>query len=200
MLEICNSYMSCWITRILICLEIDIRPPCDNTTMKMSDHFQAPFSGNLFCSSFNMRLHTLRELGHEQREVTLIDAEVSRIEEAEHHNHTGADIILVPRPSNDVNDPLRFPQWKKWAAFLNVLVFGFMTNAWVGGLFPAFYNLSLDFGINLASTSGLLTWCVLTASLSVGDPLSVTPHSADLCCSHSSGLLLLSILADDRSS
>jgi hypothetical protein len=120
-----------------------------------------------------MRLHTLRELGHEESEVTLIDAERSRLEEAEHHHHTGADIILLPQPSNDVNDPLRFPQWKKWAVFLNVLVFAFMTNAWVGGLFPAFYNLSRDFGIDLASTAGLLTWCILTASLSVGSPSSL---------------------------
>lgn len=112
-----------------------------------------------------MRFYTLRELGHKEDDVTLIDTDRARLEEARHHK--GADIILVPHPSHDVNDPLRLPQWKKWAAFLNVLVFGFMINAWIGGLFPAFYTLSQEFDIDLANTAGLLTWCILTASLAV---------------------------------
>lgn len=116
-----------------------------------------------------MPFRTLHELGYNDREVTLIDTQRARLEEATHQK--GADIILVPHPSDDVNDPLRFPQWKKWAAFLNVLVFGFMINAWIGGLFPAFYTLSQEFGIDLATTAGLLTWCILTAGLAVRSPL-----------------------------
>ena len=111
-----------------------------------------------------MKFHTLHELGHTVREVTLIDMERTG---NPHAVHKGADIILVPHPSDDVNDPLRLPQWKKWIAFVNVLVFGFMINAWIGGLFPAFYTLSQDFDIDLATTAGLLTWCVFTAGLAV---------------------------------
>lgn len=112
-----------------------------------------------------MRFYTLHELGHVENEVTLIDTERAQPTDTAHKK--GADIILVPHPSTDVNDPLRLPPWKKWAAFLNVLVFGFMINAWIGGLFPAFYTLSQQFGIDLATTAGLLTWCILTASLAV---------------------------------
>ncbi|KAJ9606384.1 hypothetical protein H2200_009345 [Cladophialophora chaetospira] len=110
-----------------------------------------------------MKFRTLHELGHEEREVTIIDNPDTL---GEHNPHLkGTDIVLVPRPSNDVNDPLRLPQWKKWAAFLNVCLLTFMTCFWLGGLAPAFYILSQEFNVSMASASNLLIWPVLSAGL-----------------------------------
>lgn len=58
-----------------------------------------------------MKFRTLHELGHTEREVTLIDNEATS---GEHNPHlSGTEIVLVPHPSDDVNDPLRLPQWRK---------------------------------------------------------------------------------------
>ncbi|KEF51967.1 uncharacterized protein A1O9_11957 [Exophiala aquamarina CBS 119918] len=110
-----------------------------------------------------MKFRTLRELGHTEQEVTLIDSPATQDE----HNPRliGTDIVLVPHPSNDINDPLRLPQWKKWAAFLNICMLTFMTCFWLGGLSPAFYLLSLEFNVTMADASGLLVWPVLSAGL-----------------------------------
>lgn len=112
-----------------------------------------------------MKFRTLHELGHTEREVTLIDNEATS---GEHNPHlSGTEIVLVPHPSDDVNDPLRLPQWRKWAAFLNICLLTFMTCFWLGGLAPAFYPLSIEFNVNTADASGLLVWPVLSAGLSV---------------------------------
>ena len=112
-----------------------------------------------------MRFHTLHELGHDEREVTLIENPQTQ---AEHNPHLrGTDIVLVPCPSKDVNDPLRLPKWKKWAAFVNICVLTFMTNAWIGGLAPAFFLLSQEFSLTVSEATNLLIWPVLTAGLCV---------------------------------
>lgn len=113
----------------------------------------------------NMKFRTLHELGHDEREVTLIDDPTTQ---GEHNPRLrSTDIVLVPHPSNDINDPLRLPQWKKWVAFLNVCLLTFMTCFWLGGLSPAFYLLSLEFNVSTADASGLLVWPVLSAGLCV---------------------------------
>lgn len=112
-----------------------------------------------------MKLRTLHELGHDEREVTLIDTDEHTAELNIHLENT--DIALVPRPSNDPNDPLRFPQWKKWAAFANVCVLTFMTTAWIGGLSPAFYLLTQQLNISPGKAGGLLIWPILSAGLCV---------------------------------
>jgi hypothetical protein len=118
-----------------------------------------------------MKFIALCELGHPEREVTLIDNSETQ---SEHRPHLkGTDIILVPHPSSDVNDPLRLPQWQKWAAFMNVCLLTFMTCFWLGGLSPAFYLLSQEFNVSMASASNLLIWPVLSAGLCVS---IVHPH------------------------
>jgi hypothetical protein len=68
-----------------------------------------------------------------------------------------SELILHPRPSeNDVNDPLRWPSWKKHVAFTSVCAFTFLTNYAIGGMAPAFYILSLEFDKTMAETSDLL--------------------------------------------
>ncbi|OQV06976.1 hypothetical protein CLAIMM_11472 [Cladophialophora immunda] len=110
-----------------------------------------------------MRFRTLRELGHEPSEVTLIDTPAT--EELHQPHLRGTDIILVPAPSNDVNDPLRFPAWKKWAIFANMWMLTFMVNFWLGGLAPGFYLLTLEFNIDASQATGLLSWCFVAAGV-----------------------------------
>ncbi|KAJ9626697.1 hypothetical protein H2204_009967 [Knufia peltigerae] len=110
-----------------------------------------------------MKFRTLHELGHDEREVTLIDNPETV---GEHHPHLrGTNVVLVPHPSSDVNDPLRMPSWKKWAAFINVCILTFMTTAWVGGITPSLFVLSVEFKVDVSRATGLLTWPVLAAGI-----------------------------------
>lgn len=115
-----------------------------------------------------MKFRTLHELGHDEKTITLID-DLSRQGSSSQPNGRGSgrDIILIPHPTNDINDPLRFPAWKKWAIFTNVLVLTFMCNAWLGGLAPAFYLLTQEFNISVAASTNLLIWPLLAAGLCV---------------------------------
>jgi len=71
-------------------------------------------------------------------------------------------LILIPHPSpTDPNDPLRWPAWKKHVAFGAACSFTFLTNYAIGGLAPAFYPLSIEFGKTQTETSALLLWPIL---------------------------------------
>lgn len=41
-------------------------------------------------------------------------------------------VVLVPQPSEDPNDPLKWPQWKKMLAFGTTCTFTFLTTWYVG--------------------------------------------------------------------
>ncbi|WPH00966.1 Hypothetical protein R9X50_00380000 [Acrodontium crateriforme] len=101
-----------------------------------------------------MRLHSLRELDSSEGTVQLHDA-------------TGdGRLILNPTPDpNDPNDPLRWPIWKKHICFASICTLTFLTNYSIGGLAPAFYHLSLQFGKTQTETSGLLIWPILILGL-----------------------------------
>jgi len=43
-------------------------------------------------------------------------------------NKRSTDIVLTPQPSDDVNDPLNLPAWKKAAAFIPICCFAGLTN------------------------------------------------------------------------
>lgn len=71
-------------------------------------------------------------------------------------------IILHPTPNPfDPNDPLRWPRWKKHTAFSAVCAFTFLTNYAIGGLAPAFYELSIQYDKTQTETSALLLWPIL---------------------------------------
>ncbi|KIW87102.1 uncharacterized protein Z519_12213 [Cladophialophora bantiana CBS 173.52] len=110
-----------------------------------------------------MKFRTLRELGHDERSVTLVDNLNSQSEDNPHLR--GTDIVLVPAPSSDVNDPLRFHTWKKWTILANTICLTFVCNFWLGGLVPAFYILTQEFNISESQSTGLLTWPLLAAGL-----------------------------------
>jgi hypothetical protein len=126
-----------------------------------------------------MHFRTLVELGHSDRAVQLIDskpssaAELSSANTSEASHSQGAlhlgksDVILVPQPSSDVNDPLRWPKWKKLCAFLNVCIFTAVVTGYISCFSPALYILGIEFKTDLQQTSGLVTWPLLTAGLGV---------------------------------
>lgn len=85
------------------------------------------------------------------------------------HNqkHLGSSqIVLVPQPSQDINDPLRWPQYKKHLAFSCSLGLTFLTNFTFDGPSSGFENITLYFNIPIGRTAGLLSWFVLSLGLS----------------------------------
>lgn len=78
------------------------------------------------------------------------------------------DIVLIPQPSDDVNDPLNWPAWKKSLAFSTILVFTALVTWVIGGLGTAIVLLIEEFGKDLNDTAtGLISWCVLTLGAGV---------------------------------
>lgn len=79
-----------------------------------------------------------------------------------HATSSDGHLILHPRPNpNDPNDPLRWPRSKKHVCFAAVCAFTFLTNYAIGGLAPAFYELSIQFDKTQTETSALLLWPIL---------------------------------------
>ena len=79
-----------------------------------------------------------------------------------HAQSSDGHLILHPASNpNDPNDPLRWPTWKKHVCFSSVCAFTFLTNYAIGGLAPAFYELSIEFHKSLTETSTLLLWPIL---------------------------------------
>ncbi|KAI4854085.1 MFS general substrate transporter [Aureobasidium sp. EXF-8845] len=110
-----------------------------------------------------MHLKTLKQLDSSEGNVQLI-------ENYTHHpggieGDTSGHTVLVPQPSSDPNDPLTWSRSSKNIAFLNVCAFTFLTNVSIGGLSPAFYGLSLQFGKSISVTTGLLIWPILVLGL-----------------------------------
>jgi hypothetical protein len=84
----------------------------------------------------------------------------------------GTSVVLIPQPSDDPNDPLSWPTWRKYISFISVCAFAFLTNVSIGGLSPAFFPLSIEFQKSINTTSGLLTWAILVLGLGVSGFLS----------------------------
>jgi hypothetical protein len=118
-----------------------------------------------------MRFHSLKELDDSEGNVRL-------------HNDKDAAVILYPAPSlTDPNDPLRWPLWRKHVAFGSVCAFAFLSNYAIGGLAPAFYILSMEFGKSQHQTSELLLWPVLVFGVFVCRTLLHLIQTCILICS-----------------
>jgi MFS family permease len=93
------------------------------------------------------------------------------------------DIVLIPQPSDDPNDPLNWAKWKKAVAFSSILVFATLSNWVIAGLGFAIPQLLETFQHDLNSTSqGLIGSCILT--LGMGVNRSASSHIerlTDLC-------------------
>jgi hypothetical protein len=111
-----------------------------------------------------MVYRTLKELDSSEGTVQLVD----NINGNAHLLHLeGTSILLVPQPSADPNDPLRWPQWRKYVVFINICVYSFLNNCFIGGISSAFYGLSKTYGKSINTISGLLVYPILVLGLGV---------------------------------
>jgi len=84
------------------------------------------------------------------------------------HSKTAADIILTPAPSNDVNDPLNWPKWKKIVAYSTVCLFAFLAGWVLGGISIGIPSIMEEFQVDLNDAiKGMISWCVLALGIGV---------------------------------
>jgi hypothetical protein len=87
---------------------------------------------------------------------------------ARHKVKRGTDIVLVPQPSNDINDPLNWPSWKRGLAFSTICIFTFFVSWTLGGLGAAIVILAEDLKSDInATVHGTVSWVSFTIGLSV---------------------------------
>ena len=85
-----------------------------------------------------------------------------------HRSHrTGTDVNLIPVPSNDPSDPLRFPTWRKNLIFGLVAAYVFVSTFSINGLGPAFPQLAREFDLDAAQATYLLSYTALNVGLAV---------------------------------
>jgi hypothetical protein len=83
------------------------------------------------------------------------------------HKHT-TDIVLVPQPTDDPNDPLNWSTWKRSLAFTSICAFTFVASWALGGFGPGILLVLEDFQSDLnATVHGIVSWVVLTIGLAV---------------------------------
>jgi hypothetical protein len=105
-------------------------------------------------------------------------------------------IVLFPQPSDDVNDPLNWPKWKKAAAFLSVVFYAFLGSWVLGGITLGIPGMIQDLKIDLnRAITGLTSWVVLTLGVAVMHLLVFSDLHRTFC-----GLLWLSPSGNDRCS
>src|SRR5215471_11887102 len=82
-----------------------------------------------------------------------------------------SDIVLVPQPTDDINDPLNWPKWKKLAAFIPIVTFAAITNWDVAGPATGIPQMMEEFHLDLGQVvNGLVNWVVLALGLGVIPP------------------------------
>jgi hypothetical protein len=97
--------------------------------------------------------------------VTLLDPDA-----ASHclKNKSNSDIVLVPQPSDDPNDPLNWPYWKKIAAFIPISILATVAGWVIGGPAAAIPLLMEEFNKDLKNTvDAIINWPVLLLGLGV---------------------------------
>ena len=79
-----------------------------------------------------------------------------------------SDIVLIPQPTDDPNDPLNWPRWKKHVALVSVSFLSMAAGWYIGGLGPAIPHLIAEFNTDLNTTiNGVINWSVLLLGLGV---------------------------------
>jgi len=79
-----------------------------------------------------------------------------------------ADIILIPAPSNDVNDPLNWPKWKKIVAFLTICFYSWVAGWAIGGVTIGIPSIMQDFNVDLnTAINGVISWLVFALGIGV---------------------------------
>lgn len=60
-------------------------------------------------------------------EILIDEDQNGYIHTLQHAKNGDGHILLVPQPSlTDINDPLRWPKWKKWMVYVNGLLYSFL--------------------------------------------------------------------------
>lgn len=125
---------------------------------------------------FGFTFRSLNDLDATTGTVTLVDGTPfpdSLLMTANHEfkDKKSTDIVLIPQPSDDVNDPLNWPAWKKAAAFIPICCFAGLTNWVVAGPGTAIVVMMEEFGTDLNTTvNGVINWTILTLGLGVDNP------------------------------
>jgi hypothetical protein len=79
-----------------------------------------------------------------------------------------SEVVLIPQPSNDVNDPLNWPKWKKGVALTTVLVFSIISSWLIIAAGNGIVLLIKEFHKSAIETSqGVITWCIFTLGIGV---------------------------------
>ena len=120
------------------------------------------------------RFKSLQDIDAQEGTVKLVDGMLlfsSVADSLDAHQHKGyknTDITLVPQPSDDVNDPLNWPKWKKTAAFVSICFYTFLGSWVMGGIALGIPGIMHDFGITLNRTvTGVVSWTVFTVGIGV---------------------------------
>ncbi|KAK7206959.1 serine/threonine kinase 16 [Myxozyma melibiosi] len=79
------------------------------------------------------------------------------------HSH----IILVPQPSDDPNDPLNWPQWKKDGILFIVGMSAAVVGAFGPMMSPGFVEIAADLDVSVNKLSQTTSWLTLTIGLSL---------------------------------
>ncbi|KAH8691667.1 major facilitator superfamily domain-containing protein [Talaromyces proteolyticus] len=104
-----------------------------------------------------MKLRTLKELDNSEGTHQLFQVQ----------NDTSTENpVLIPPPSDDPDDPLRWPSWRKDLAFGTSCLFAMLNNFSGTVLSDSLVPIAQDLGVTIDSTSGLLSWVILTLGLS----------------------------------
>ncbi|ORY54464.1 major facilitator superfamily domain-containing protein [Leucosporidium creatinivorum] len=75
------------------------------------------------------------------------------------------DTVLVPQPSDDLNDPLNWPRWKKELFFANLVAGGALTGA-IGHLINAgFKVIASQWGVSVDAVSSTNAWLNLATAV-----------------------------------
>ena len=111
---------------------------------------------------------------------------------ASHHfkSKENSDIVLVPQPTDDPNDPLNWPRWKKICAFTTLSLFAVESGWIVGAVSTGIVLLMEEFHTDLNTTvDGVVNWSILLLGLGVKNPIFHNSFFIGLLLgSHSSAL------------
>ncbi|AEO68508.1 uncharacterized protein THITE_2090020 [Thermothielavioides terrestris NRRL 8126] len=75
------------------------------------------------------------------------------------------DVILVPQPSDDPNDPLNWPQWRKELCLFIVGLSAAVVGAYGPMLSPGFVPVAAELNISIDVLSQSTAWLILTIGL-----------------------------------
>lgn len=121
----------------------------------------------------SFRFKSLQDIDAKEGTVKLVDGILPlfishSIDAHQLKSKANTDIVLVPQPSDNVNDPLNWPKWKKVFAFLSICFYTFLGSWVMGGISLGIPGIMTDFEVDLnKAVKGVVSWTVLTVGIGV---------------------------------